>query len=952
MKNSSNYDLLESDLRAAVTGGVARDAGTLAVYSTDASNYRHVPIAVVFPRDAEEAVRAVAVCRRHDAPVLSRGAGTSLAGQSCAHAVILDFSRYMNRVLEIDPGAKSARVQPGAVLADLNRQARLHGLFLGPDPATQGQCTLGGMIGNNACGIHSLIGGKTADHVMELEILTYDGTRMRVGRGRPEASGGRSAEIITGLENLRDRYQAAIRSGFPILPRRVSGYNLDALLPENGFNIGRALAGTEGTCVIILEAVLSLLEEPRCKALALLGYADISAAADDVPRLLTFGPCGLEGVDHRFVANMRKKGLHRGVLDKLPGGGGWLWLELGASTPESLQEKARALRRELSDHPPLPSMIWFENAEDQGKIWKVRESATAATVGIPGEKNTWPGWEDAAVPPENLGKYLRDFYRLLKQFGYQSVIYGHLGEGCVHARIDFDLASEQGILNYRRFVESAADLVLRFGGSLSGEHGDGQARAELLERMFGAELIRAFAEFKDLWDPQNLMNPGKIVRPRKLDDDLRLGKNFSSDGSSLAQASLNCVGLGKCRRTEESTMCPSFMATRDERHSTRGRARMLFEMTSNKGLLKGWDDPAVKASLDLCLSCKACKTECPAGVDMAAYKAEFLERYYRGKVRPLAMMLLEKLDLAARAAGLAPNLVNFLMGIPWIERTFKRAAGLAADKSLPAFAPTTFRAWHRKAFPSPAQQKTVLIWPDTFTNYFNPQIGQAACRVLRELGFDVKLPPEGLCCGRPLYESGQIDAARFKMSQILDALQDALRSGVPLVGLEPACLSIFRDELPKLLPSDQRARQLAQQTFSFAEFLDRFADPQRLPLIPENFLYHGHCHQKALWGQDAEKNLFRKMGMRCEILDAGCCGMAGAFGFMRENQEVSKACAERVLAPAVRGRAPGTRILTDGFSCREQVRFMTSVQALHLAQVIDEAFRKRSPIISEAGASS
>lgn len=942
-----NLQLLESELRAAVSGGAAFDPGTLAVYSTDASNYRQVPIAVVFPRTAEETVRAAAVCRAHGVPILSRGAGTSLAGQTCNAAVILDFSRHMNRVLEIDPVRRTARVEPGAVLADLNRQARVHGLFLGPDPATQGQCTLGGMIGNNACGIHSLIGGKTADHVLELEILTYDGTRMRVGKGRPAASGGRSEEIAERLETLRDRYAEKIRSAFPKLPRRVSGYNLDALLPENGFNIAQALSGTEGTCAVILEATLSLIEEPRHKILALLGYADICAAADDVPRLLTFSPCGLEGVDSRFVANMRKKGLNLSILDQLPGGGGWLWLELGAATLDEVREKARALRRELSQHPPLPSMAWFESHDDQEKIWKVRESATAATVAIPGEKNSWPGWEDAAVPPASLGHYLRKFYKLLNEYGYQSVIYGHFGEGCVHARVDFDLATEAGIRSYRNFIESAADLVKACGGSFSGEHGDGQARAELLPRMFPPEIIKAFNEFKDLWDPENRMNPGKVVHPRKLDENLRLGKDFQSDGSFLAQASLNCVGIGKCRRTESAVMCPSFMATHDERHSTRGRARMLFEMTSNKGLLKGWNDPAVKTSLDLCLSCKACKTECPAGVDMAAYKAEFMHRYYQENPRPPLMTLLAHLEKWAKAASAAPAFVNFVSRLPVISRLFKAAAGIAAERDLPVFAGKTFRSWHKKAHRPAESSASVLLWPDTFTNYFQPGAGQAAWRVLKELGFDASLPPDGLCCGRTLYESGHLEEARLKLDAILHALKPAIMAGVPLIGLEPGCLSVFRDEMPRLLPDNDLARMLSKQCFSFAEFLDRFADPVRLPIIPGKFIYHGHCHQKALWGQEAEKNLFRKMGMQCEILDAGCCGMAGSFGFMRENQEVSKACGERVLAPAVRKANRESAVISDGFSCREQIRHLTSLKALHLAQVIDEAFRKRVPALPE-----
>ncbi len=596
-----------------VRGAVRFDAGSRAVYATDASNYRQVPIGVVVPESADDVAAAVAVCRRFGAPVLTRGAGTSLAGQCCNAAVVLDFSRHLRRVLEVDPARRLARVEPGAVLDDLRREAERHGLTFGPDPATHAYCTLGGMIGNDSCGVHSVLarfegeGGRTADNVAALDVLTSDGERLRVGATREDelreivAAGGRRGRIYGALAALRDRHAAAIRERFPPIPRRVSGYNLPALLPENGFHVARALVGSEGTCATVLEATLHLIPSPPARVLLVAAYPDVFAAADVVPQVLAHRPAGLEGLDDGLVADARSAGLSLEGLALLPEGGGWLLVELGAESVETAAAKARTLEEDLRGGRPAPRTRVFTELAQQRRVWAVRESGLPATAHPAGRPLTWEGWEDSAVAPEKLGPYLRDLRRLWERHGYRGDLYGHFGDGCVHTRLDFDLESKAGIARFRAFVGEAADLVLSYGGSLSGEHGDGQARAELLPKMFGPELVEAFREFKRIWDPDGLMNPGKVVDPNPIVANLRLEGGlpgppggatvfrFPQDGGDFSRATLRCVGVGKCRRDDGDTMCPSFRATGEERHSTRGRARLLFEMLRGEVVRGGWE---------------------------------------------------------------------------------------------------------------------------------------------------------------------------------------------------------------------------------------------------------------------------------------------------------------------------------------------------------------------------
>jgi len=934
------WHALEDDLRRSVRGEVRFDAGSRALYATDASNYRQVPIGVVVPRDEEDLIAAVAACRRHDAPLVQRGGGTSLAGQCCNAAVVIDGSRHLAGILEIDPERRRARVRPGTVLDDLRREAGRHGLTFGPDPATHAWCTLGGMIGNNSCGVHSMTAGRTSDNVEELEILTYDGLRLRVGATpEPEIdrivrAGGRRGEIYRRLRELRDRYAGLIRERFPRIPRRVSGFNLDELLPERGFHVARALAGSEGTCVTFLEATVRLVPAPGARVLVVVGYEDVVQAAEQVPELLAAGPIGLEGMDRFLVDNEFTRRSYREALSRLPEGGAWLLIEFGGDTRAEAAEQARRFTREIG----RPALV-VEDPAEQSKIWQVREAAVGTTSRDPRLGDAWPGWEDSAVPPDRLASYLRDLKALLGRFGYGAALYGHFGEGCLHARIDFDLASPEGVREYRSFLEAAADLVAAHGGSLSGEHGDGQQRGELLPRMFGEELVQAFREFKAIWDPGNRMNPGKKVDPLPLDADLRPGLRLQSpetafrypgDAGSFARAASRCVGVGKCRREEGGTMCPSFMATREEKHSTRGRARLLFEMLEGEVIRDGWRSAEVREALDLCLACKGCRTECPAGVDMATYKAEFLHHHYEGRLRPRTAYTLGFVHWWARLASHAPGLANRL------GESMKGIAGVHPGRRLPSFAKQTFRdGFARRKLAGTGQP--VLLWPDTFTNFFQPEIAHAAVEVLEAAGRRVSIPRRILCCGRPLYDFGRLDLARRQLRQILDSLRPEIDAGVPMVGLEPSCVAVFRDELINFFPQDETARRLSAQTFTLAEFLVR--EGFEPPLRRKKALVHGHCHHHAVMGMGADRALLGQAGLDFEILDSGCCGMAGAFGFERDHYDVSIACGERVLLPAVREASMETVILADGFSCREQISQVTGRRARHLAEELRAALR-------------
>jgi len=950
---------LEQQLRAEIRGEVRFDVSSKALYATDASNYRHIPIGVVIPRDEADVISTVAICRSFNAPILSRGAGTSLAGQGCNAAVILDFSKYMNNMGAIDPETRTVHVQPGIVLDRVRDAAEKFALTFAPDPATHSRCTIGGMIGNNSCGVHALMGGKTVDNIHSVDLLLYDGTRMTVGRtteGELEANikaGGRTGEIYATLKRIRDTYSDQVRAKFPRIPRRVSGFNLDELLPENNFNVARALVGSEGTCAVILGATLRLVESPQCRTLVGVGFPDIFLAADYVPSILEHKPIGLEGVDGYLLDALRRKQKSVEDLKLLPPGDGFLIVEFGAETQHDANAKARAFVASMYTLAAQPSCRIYSSDEAK-RVWHIRESGLGATAFIPGYGTGWEGWEDAAVDPAQLGSYLRAIRALMNEYNYSSAMYGHFGQGCVHMRLNFDLESAGGILKFREFMERAADIALAHGGSLSGEHGDGQARGALLPKMFGPELMQAFRDFKRVFDPTNHMNPGKLIDAHEIHEDLRLGADYkpwqpkthfayAEDNGSLASATLRCVGVGACRKTDAGTMCPSYMATGEELHSTRGRAHMLWELMQGEVLSHQWKNEQVRESLELCLSCKACKSECPVSVDMATYKSEFLAHHYEGESRPLFHYAFGRIDHFARMASLAPNLVNAINHAPLIGSLIKKILHIHPRRNFPRFSkPFTpdrrfardarRRRDRRPALPNTAPE--VFLWADTFNNYFHPATLRAAHQILTAAGFRVTTPTQHLCCGRPLYDFGMLETAKDYLLKTLDALTAQLQSGTPIVVLEPSCASVFRDELTNLLPNDSRAQKLRDQTFLLSEFLIKYAPNYRPPQIDRKVIVHGHCHHRATMGMAEEIALLRLTGAEVELLDSGCCGMAGPFGFEEDKFEVSQRIGERVLLPAVRNKPADAIIVSDGFSCCEQITQNTTAKPLHLAEVL------------------
>jgi FAD/FMN-containing dehydrogenase/Fe-S oxidoreductase len=939
-------------LRRAGVDDVDTSTRRRAEYSSDASLYRVVPTVVAFPRHPDELVTAVAVARELGVPITARGTGTSIAGNAVGTGIVLETRRHLDRILDIDPDARTARVQPGVVLDRLQEAAAPHGLRFGPDPSTHDRCTIAGMIGNDACGSRALGYGRTSDNVVALDVVTGLGEQLVATRG-----GAPSApRLARELDALVTRHEATLQGEFGRFGRQVSGYALHHLLPENDVDLARALVGSEGTCALTLEATVRLRPVPARTLLVALGYADVAAAADAVPALLPHGPVALEGLDARIVTALRAR---RGpdAVPPLPRGAAWLFVELAGDDEASLLDDAAAL---TADADALEARTVPDPA-DARRLWRIREDGAGLSSRSVDGRPAHAGWEDAAVPPARLGAYLREFDALLLQHDLTTLPYGHFGDGCLHARIDFPLDRPGGAATYRRFVEEAADLVASHGGSMSGEHGDGRARSELLPRMYSPDAIAAFGAFAHAFDPEGVLNPGVLVEPRPMDADLRvpaggplrvdLAFTYAEDDGDLGAAAHRCVGIGRCVSHDSAdrggVMCPSFLATGDERDSTRGRARVLQELSNGSLVEGGWSSPEVHESLDLCLACKGCSSDCPAEVDVATYKAEVLHQTYRGRLRPRSHYALGQLPRWARLAGVAPGLVARAMAVPAVGRVARWAAGVDQRRDLPAFSRTPFSraVRHRPASDVPeghAARPRVLLWVDSFSDRFDPEVAVATVRVLEDAGFRVEFPDRALCCGLTWISTGQLDGAKRILRDTVDQLAEVARAGVPIVGLEPPCVAVLRDDAPRLLGEDDAAvRDVAAATRTLAEVLQsRRPDwsPPRLDGV--RVLAQPHCHHHAVMGWGADRALLAGAGATVETV-GGCCGLAGNFGAERGHHEVSVAVAETALLPAVRAAGDDVVLLADGFSCRTQLDQLAGRRAIHLAQLLADRIAAR-----------
>ena len=994
-----------TDLRTLID--VDASSGTRARYSSDAGLTHIPPLAVAFPRTPEQALAAFDLARAHGVPLTARGGGTSCASNAIGPGLVLDFSRHMNRVISIDPEARTATVEPGCVGSTLQAAAAKHGLRFGPDPSSQNRATIAGMVANNACGPHATAWGRTSDNIVSLDCVDGQGRRFTATTSHDAA-----LSDVPGLASLIDSNLAPIRTELGRFKRQVSGYSLEHLTPEGGRNLAAMLTGTEGTLVLILSITVRLVPLPDAPVLAALGYRSMIEAADDVPALLAHSPLAVEGMDRRLVDVVRA---HKGpgAVPALPEGEGWLLVEVGAPGEDvtASLERARAL---CADSAAIDTVVYPPGAQASA-LWRIRADGAGLGGRTPpdgaggGDQQAWPGFEDAAVPPENLGAYLRDFTALMEEFDIDGLLYGHFGDGCVHVRLAMPLDTPEGVAHSRAFLQSAARICAAHGGSVSGEHGDGRARGELLRFMYSPEMLDLFARVKHVFDPDNLLNPGVLAAPMDeaeaasrararnagstlelqpgvdpLDANLRRvaahpmpadgGFAFTHDGGDFTAAVHRCTGVGKCRAGVSGTfMCPSYLATREEKDVTRGRARILQE-AANSQLVKAIDSPEVLEALDLCLACKACSADCPAGVDMARYRSEALFRTYRGRIRPLSHYTLGWLPRLTRVTARVPGLAtvaNAVMSVGPLRSLAFRIIGLDPRRGMPALQSGTFTAWARRhsllagSVPASASSDAVsdtrerggaqassmadspilsgprdpsgrpyaLVWADSFSQTLDDTGARAVVDVLEANGFAPIVAPDA-CCGLTWITTGQLSGAKKHLASLLGVLAPFAASGIPIVGVEPSCTAVLRDDLLDLLPEDPRSLLVSSATRTLAEVLSALpASARHLPSLEGvEIVAQPHCHHYSVMGWDADQALLESLGARVTRLE-GCCGLAGNFGMEAGHYDLSVAVASHSLLPSLSAQ-PDAVYLADGFSCRTQAAQLAGRGGVHLAALL------------------
>ncbi len=939
-------------LQGKFSGSIRTDRFYRLLYSTDASNYQIEPLAVAFPKTTEDVAALVAEARQLQLPVLPRGSGTSLAGQAVGQAVVLDLSSHMGGILSVDPEARTVRVQPGIVVDRLNRALASQGLMFGPDPASSDRATVGGTVGNNGTGAHSILYGMAGDNVLSAQVVLYDGTVLELAPVEVSYTSGSRHPLLQELLRMRRQHADVIAQKFPRHWRRASGYSLNYLLQEPLYP-ARLLAGSEGTLAVATELTLSLVERPAAQVLAVFQFDELEAAMELVPGILERRPAAVELIGKMLVELARQQPLWASRLDFVSGlPEAVLVVEFQADNEAEALQRAKDLAHSLG----LPAHFAV-GPDERARVWSVRKAGLNLLMSRRSDWKPIPCIDDVSVPVEHLAEYVAAVQELTSELGTTAAFYGHASAGCLHIRPLVNLKEAAGVQMMRQLVEGALALALRWGGVLSGEHGDGLQRSAYNERLFGREIYAIMKELKAVFDPEGILNPGKVVDGPPITENLRYGEGYrplevstyldwSSDGGFVRAVEM-CNGSGVCRKLGEGTMCPSYMATRDEHDTTRARANALRHVLTGRLPAQWFTGPEMYSVLDLCLECKACKTECPTSVDMTKMKTEFLAHYYAVHGVPLRAKLFAKIHTLARAAAFLAPLVNLAARSP-LASALASLVGIHPARRLPALATPTFEGWWRKRRQASSGHRGRLVYfHDTWTNFFQPSVGMAAVEVLEAAGFQVEIVGGHPCCGRPMLSKGLVGDARRAAAELLNALQPWLRDGVPIVGTEPSCVLTFRDEYPSLLAQDGRVQALAKGSFLLDEFLVAHLGQDEIVGLfseaqGEAALFHGHCHQKALVGTSASLHLLRVAGYRARDSGAGCCGMAGSFGYEAEHYEVSLRVAMDRLLPAVERWGPDDLVVTAGFSCQHQVQDLSGRRALHIAEALARRLRTRS----------